>query len=119
MPIPPCRPPEPRAPGADWQGRFAAFARKVSDLAASPWIFLAAFVFVVAWIVGGAVVFGYGDTYQLVINTSTTIVTFLMTFVIQNTAKRDTDALHAKLDELIRTSHEASDSLIGIERRDN
>jgi low affinity Fe/Cu permease len=71
---------------------------------------------VLAWGLSGPM-FGYSDTWQLVINTGTTIVTFLMVFLIQNTQNRDGAALQAKLDELIRATREAHNTLIALERR--
>lgn len=69
---------------------------------------------VVVWGITGPV-FGYSDTWQLVINTGTTIVTFLMVFLIQNAQNRDTEALHIKLDELIRATHRARNSFMSLE----
>jgi len=82
------------------QSRFARFAYAVAHLAGKPGTFLIALIIVIAWALSGPA-FGYSDTWQLVINTSTTIVTFLMVFLIQNTQNRDTMALQAKLAELI------------------
>ena len=79
---------------------FRTFARNASALTGTSWAFLAAFGVVLAWAITGPM-FGFSDTWQLVINTGTTIVTFLMVFLIQNTQNRDTRAIHAKLDELI------------------
>jgi low affinity Fe/Cu permease len=79
---------------------FARFAYAVAHLAGKPGTFLTALIIVIAWALSGPA-FGYSDTWQLVINTSTTIVTFLMVFLIQNTQNRDTMALQAKLAELI------------------
>ena len=70
-----------------------------------------------AWGLSGPV-FGFSDTWQLVINTGTTVLTFLMVFVIQNTMNRDSAALHAKLDELVRASSDARDALIGAQDLD-
>ena len=93
---------------------FRKFAAATSRVVGSPWIFVLA----VLLIVGGAFsgpVFGYSDTWQLVINTTTTIVTFLMVFLIQNTQNRDSEAIHLKLDELIRALHTARTSLVDLE----
>ena len=96
-----------RAPAAERSGDtnewFRQIAQWVSNAAGSPWASLAAFVFVVAWL-GSGPFFRYSDHWQLIINTSTTIVTFLMVFLIQNAQNRDARAIHLKLDELIRVS---------------
>ena len=94
--------------------RFAAWSSAAAHAAGRPWAFLVAAGVVVAWAVLGPL-FQFSDTWQLVINTGTTIVTFLMVFLIQNTQNRDGVAIQAKLDELIRTSA-AQDAYIGIER---
>jgi len=93
---------------------FTAFANKVSEWAGSPFAFLLCIVAVAAWALSGPM-FGFSDTWQLAINTSTTIITFLMVFLIQNTQNRDNGALHAKLDELIRAMVDADNEFIGIE----
>ena len=82
---------------------FTRFAKKTAQLSGRPAAFCLALATIVAWLVTGPI-FGFSDTWQLVINTGTTIVTFLMVFLIQNTQNRDTAALHIKLDELIRVS---------------
>jgi low affinity Fe/Cu permease len=78
------------------------------------WAFLVAVALVVAWLLSGRL-FDYSDTWQLVINTATTIVTFLMVFLIQNTQNRDARAIHLKLDEIIRSHHGAHNEMIDIE----
>jgi low affinity Fe/Cu permease len=93
---------------------FTRFANKVSEWAGSPYAFLLCIAAVVIWALSGPM-FGFSDTWQLVINTSTTIITFLMVFLIQNTQNRDNGALHAKLDELIRAMVDADNEYIGIE----
>ena len=92
---------------------FTQFATDVSRLTGRPLAFVVCCALVLLWAISGPL-FGFSDTWQLVINTSTTIVTFLMVFLIQNTQNRDNSALHAKLDELIRVS-KAHNSFIGIE----
>lgn len=93
---------------------FRKFSHRIANLVGSPWAFVLATSVIVIWAVTGPT-FGFSDTWQLVINTGTTIVTFLMVFLIQNTQNRDSKALHLKLDELIRSVHEARSSLIDLE----
>lgn len=93
---------------------FEKFARKVAYIAGLPYTFLAAAGAVVLWAVSGPA-FGFSDTWQLVINTSTTIITFLMVFIIQNTQNKDTMALQLKLDELIRAHSNAHNAIIDLE----
>ena len=93
---------------------FGSFARAVNAFAASPAATLAAFVIVAAWALCGPV-FRYSDGWQLVINTGTTIVTFLMVFVLNNAQSRDTLAINAKLDSLILAVEQADNRLIGLE----
>ncbi len=95
---------------------FARFATKVSEWAGKPVIFILALIAVVIWAALGPF-FDYSETWQLVINTGTTIVTFLMVFVLQNAQTRDTRAIQAKLNEIILTSH-AENRFIGIENLD-
>ncbi|PKA39071.1 low affinity iron permease family protein [Rhizobium sullae] len=96
---------------------FARFASTVSEWAGKPAIFVLALATVIVWAVSGPF-FDYSETWQLVINTGTTIVTFLMVFVLQNAQTRDTRAIQAKLDELILTSR-AENRFIGIENLDD
>jgi len=93
---------------------FARFARWIERQVGRSSTFVLAIAVVVLWAVSGPV-FGWSDTWQLVINTGTTIVTFLMVFVIQNTQSRDTQAMQLKLDELIRVNEMARNSLINSE----
>ena len=95
---------------------FAKFARWTEYQVGRPTAFALAFLIVVLWAVTGPF-FGWSDTWQLIINTGTTIVTFLMVFIIQNTQSRDTRALQLKLDELIRANEAARNSLIGVEEK--
>jgi low affinity Fe/Cu permease len=92
---------------------FTKFANAVSKWTGRPIAFIACCVLVLAWAFSGPL-FGFSDTWQLVINTTTTIVTFLMVFLIQNTQNRDNAAIQAKLDEIIRTS-DSDNKFIGIE----
>jgi low affinity Fe/Cu permease len=93
---------------------FRRFSASVSNLVGTPFAFLLAIFLIVIWVLTGPL-FHYSDTWQLVINTSTTIVTFLMVFIIQNTQNREMKALHLKLDELIRSSEKARNKLIDLE----
>ncbi|ABF40802.1 protein of unknown function DUF1452 [Candidatus Koribacter versatilis Ellin345] len=94
---------------------FQGFATTASNLVGTRWSFLAAVIIIVAWAVTGPI-FHYSDTWQLIINTGTTIVTFLMVFLIQNTQNRDARAIHLKLDEIIRSIHHAHNEMINIEK---
>jgi low affinity Fe/Cu permease len=93
---------------------FGRFALRVSEGVGTPWAFVAALVLVAAWAATGSL-FGFSDGWQLVINTGTTVVTFLMVFVIQATQNRETRALHLKVDELIRTQKKARDLFADLE----
>lgn len=93
---------------------FRTFAAAVSAAAGTPWAFIAALGIIVVWAVTGPM-FGFSDTWQLVINTGTTIVTFLMVFLIQNTQNRDAKAIHLKLDELIHGVEGARNRLVDLE----
>jgi len=93
---------------------FRRIAQRAAHGVGNPWAFVAAFVLVAGWAISGPL-FRFSDTWQLVINTGTTIVTFLMVFLIQNTQNRDSHAIHLKLDELIRASTRARDDLIALE----
>ena len=89
---------------------FRKFATATSEIAGSAWVFFLAALVILAWALTGPL-FGFSDTWQLVINTGTTIITFLMVFLIQNTQNRDTRAVHAKLDELIISKENADNHL--------
>jgi len=93
---------------------FERIAQNVAAWTGRPMAFIIAFSTILIWGVSGPV-FGWSDTWQLVINTSTTIITFLMVFLIQNAQNRDGSAIQAKLDELIRAVSEARNEFIGIE----
>lgn len=102
---------EPRKDGA---GRFQRFARASARAAGRPTTFVIAVVTIVIWALLGPI-FGFSDTWQLVINTATTIITFLMVFLIQNTQNRDAEAMQLKLDELLRANRSAHNALLDIE----
>lgn len=93
---------------------FTSVANRIASFVGQPVAFALAFGTVLLWGLTGPV-FGYSDTWQLVINTSTTIVTFLMVFLIQNSQNRDAAAMQAKLDELIRSHEGARNQFVGIE----
>jgi len=93
---------------------FSDVARQASCLLGTPLAFAAACAVVVVWVITGPL-FGYSDTWQLVINTGTTIVTFLMVFLVQHTQNRDSRALHLKLDEVLRSLDTARNKLMDIE----
>lgn len=93
---------------------FHKLSTFISNAVGSPYAFILAIAVILTWAVSGPA-FGFSDTWQLVINTGTTIVTFLMVFLIQNTQNRDSKAIHIKLDELIRTTKNARNNIIDIE----
>jgi low affinity Fe/Cu permease len=97
---------------------FHRFAHRVSTAAGSPWAFITAVTAVLAWALAGPSL-GFSTSWQLFINTGTTILTFLMVFIIQNTQNREAQATQLKLDELIRAIEPARDSLIDIEEMDD
>jgi low affinity Fe/Cu permease len=94
--------------------KFRKFAHRIAETVGTSRAFLVALLIVVVWAITGPV-FHFSDTWQLVINTGTTIVTFLMVFLIQNTQNRDSHALHLKLDELIRANKHARNKLLALE----
>lgn len=100
------------------QGLFRRFAQNASSAVGRPWAFAGATGIVIVWAALGPI-FKYSDTWQLVINTGTTIITFLMVFLIQNTQNRDTEALRLKLDELLLATKEARNEFIDIEELDD
>ncbi|MDB6141547.1 MAG: hypothetical protein JWP80_591 [Pseudomonas sp.] len=97
--------------------KFSKFSHALSKWAGSARTFMAALVLIIVWACTGPI-FHYNDTWQLIINTSTTIITFLMVFVIQNTQNRDNDVLHIKIDELLRATKDAQNALLSLDKMD-
>jgi low affinity Fe/Cu permease len=93
---------------------FHVFATQAANWVGTKWAFLAALLVIVLWLVTGPY-FHYSDTWQLIINTGTTVVTFLVVFLIQNTQNRDARAIHLKLDEIIKSIDKAHNEMIDIE----
>ena len=104
-----------QASGTGFKESFRGFSKRTSDLVGTPIAFLGAVGLIVVWAASGPT-FRFSDTWQLVINTGTTIITFLMVFLIQNTQNRDSRAIHLKLDELIKALRAARNSVIDLER---
>src|SRR2546421_12138085 len=99
----------------DLFNEFQVFAAAASRVVGSKWAFATAIALIVGWAITGPY-FHYSDTWQLVVNTATTVVTFLIVFLIQNTQNRDDKAIHLKLDEIIRSIHRAHNEMIHIEK---
>lgn len=93
---------------------FRKFSIKIAGIVGSPWIFIVSLVSIAVWALTGPV-FHYSDTWQLVINTGTSVITFLMVFLIQNTQNRDTKVIHLKLDELLRAVEGARTGLVNLD----
>ena len=96
------------------QDAFRVFARQSSIILGSAWAFAGAVLVILVWVLTGPT-FHFSDTWQLVINTATTVITFLMVFLIQNTQNRDAKAMHLKLDEIIRALKDARNELVDLE----
>src|SRR6478672_2749075 len=96
---------------------FRKFAHKTSEIVGSPWAFIIAVTLILLWLISGPI-FGFTDTWQLIANTVTTLITTLMVFLIQNTQNRDAKAIHLKLDELLRANPRARNEFMEAEEED-
>jgi low affinity Fe/Cu permease len=96
---------------------FSRFASRIAGLMGSPWAFLVAVMLIVVWLVTGPI-FGFSTEWQLLVNSGTTVATFLMVFLIQNTQNRDARAIHLKLDELLRATPKARNEFMEAEEED-
>ena len=96
---------------------FRKFANRTSEMVGSPWAFILAVLLIIAWAAAGPY-FGWSDSHSLFVNTVTTIITFLMVFLIQNTQNRDARAIHLKLDELLRATPNARKEFMEAEEED-
>jgi low affinity Fe/Cu permease len=103
------------ANGPSLNSSFRQISKRTAEIMGTPAAFLGAVLVILIW-AGSGPVFKFSDTWQLVINTATTIITFLMVFLIQNTQNRDSRAIHLKLDELIKAVHTARNSVIDLDR---
>jgi len=101
-------------PGRNGEKGFHVFATQAAAWVGNKWAFLAALLIIAFWLLSGPY-FHYSDTWQLIINTGTTVVTFLVVFLIQNTQNRDARAIHLKLDEIIKSIDQAQNEMIDIE----
>jgi len=106
-----------KLPQSGFSHTFSRVASRIADFTGRPWAFLTAILIIGVWAISGPI-FGFSDTWQLVINTGTTIVTFLMVFLIQNTQNRDARAIHLKLDELLRATPKARREFMEAEEED-
>jgi low affinity Fe/Cu permease len=96
---------------------FSRFASRTANVMGAPWAFLAAVVLIVVWLLTGPI-FGFSTEWQLIVNSGTTVATFLMVFLIQNTQNRDARAIHLKLDELLRATPRARNEFMDAEEED-
>ena len=94
---------------------FHYFSKRVSEIIGAPWVFIVALIVVVIWLLSGPF-FHFSNTWQLIINTGTTIITFLIVFLIQNTQNRDNESLELKLDELLRVTKRADRTMIDLDK---
>ena len=108
---------EQKLPQRGFSHWFSRVASKIAEFTGRPWAFMTAMLVIVVWAITGPI-FGFSDTWQLVINTGTTVVTFLMVFLIQNTQNRDARAIHLKLDELLRAVPGARKEFMEAEEED-